>query len=255
MRAAVYLSPSRLDSIRFGMKVVRGSIPASAPENATLNDIRALEPDVAIFRCPAGDRAQVKCLTREGYSPVHADTLIYYKGALARIECLNSTTPGEEILRAGESDDNAIRVIAELGFSSYRSHYHANPRFGGEQILAGYIEWATAYAGPGTTDVEAWVVKQDGEVIGFATCCASVDTSTLEIPLIAIHPNHSGRGVYTRLVGALMYEYKRLGISAISVSTQVWNYAVQRAWVRLGLSPDHAVETYHVNLPMVRTEA
>ncbi|MGH8063035.1 MAG: GNAT family N-acetyltransferase [Pseudoxanthomonas sp.] len=228
---------------------MRGTIPEDAPADAVLDDIRVLAPDVAIFRCPSGSTVQSAALLGSGLVPLHADTLVYYQGALEQSGPVAPMKRSEEILRAVASDGEGIAAVAHLAFSGYRSHYHANPRFGHDRILAGYVDWAIAYARPGQAGMDAWVVKRAGDAIGFATCRADAKRAEVEILLNAVHPDYSGQGIYTRLVAAMMNEYRHAGIRTIRVSTQAWNCRVQRAWIRLGLLPHHALDTYHLNLP------
>ena len=249
MTGARYLAVSRPDSSRFGMRVIRGEIPGDAPADAVLEDVKALAPDVAIFRCPAGNPRQTAALLRSGLVPLHADTLLYYHGALGQLPPAASTEPGEDIFRATASDAEGIAAVAGLGFAGYRSHYHANPRFEHDRILAGYVEWAIAYTRPDQPGMEAWVAKRDGNIIAFATCRADASGDAMEILLNAVHPQYEGQGVYTRLVATMMREYRSAGLRSIRVSTQAWNCRVQRAWVRLGLLPQYALDTYHLDLP------
>lgn len=249
MTGARYLAISSLDSSRFGIRVVRGEIPGDAPPDAVLEDVKVLAPDVAIFRCPAGNSRQIAALLHSGLVPVHADTLLYYQGALERSAPATPAEPGEEIIRAMASDAEGIAAVAGAGFAGYRAHYHANPRFGHDIILAGYVEWAIAYARPDQPGMEAWVAKRDGSTIGFATCRADARGDAVEILLNAVHPQYEGQGVYTRLVATMMREYRCAGIRSIRVSTQAWNCRVQRSWVRLGLLPQYALDTYHLDLP------
>lgn len=249
MIRAQFLTRSSLDSDRFGLSVVRGDIPEGAPENAVLLDVNRLAPDVAIFRCAAGDTSQINALYSAGLQPIHADTLVYYSAEIGGIKTSLKPEQGEEIGAALRDDSDMIREVAKLAFSGYRSHYHANPRFDRERILAGYIEWSSAYT-RAHSGLEVRVARQAGQVTGFAMFKVDSRRAMAEVVLNAVHPNHMGRGVYQRIFSALANDLCGRGITALEISTQVWNSRVQRAWVRLGLLPDHAVDTYHVNVPV-----
>lgn len=247
MASTTHLRISDLDSSRFGLRIARARLDTDVEEDAFLAEIKKLSPDVVIFRCPAGDSQLARSLLQAGLIPFHADTLVYYSGSLATLTKAELAEGGETFRIARSSDAEDIKNIARTGFMNYRSHYHSNPLFAPAKILEGYVEWASSYVRK-TSAVDGWAVESDGGVIGFATCCTNPATRTLEIPLVSILPNHSGRGTYTRLIGHLMREYQNAGAASISVSTQVWNFPVQRAWIKLGLRPSQAVDTYHLNL-------
>ncbi|WP_163839895.1 GNAT family N-acetyltransferase [Pseudoxanthomonas sacheonensis] len=243
-----FLSCSSADSLRFGFKVIRGTVPPQAPAGAVIHDIRRLRPSVAIFRCEAGDSTQMQSLRSEGLFPIHADTLVHYRGDLDQAHFADVSSGSVAIVRASARDRDAIAAIAARSFSGYKSHYHANPLFDHEKILQGYVEWATSHAEATTNEVEAWVAEFDGKVRGFATCRLDSESSKVEVLLNAVDPDWSGKGVYTRLLASIMRQYQAAGMQAVAISTQVWNYRVQRVWARLGLVLERAEDTYHVNL-------
>lgn len=243
-----FLSCSSADSLRFGLKVIRGTVPPQAPAGAVIHDIRRLRPCVAIFRCEAGDSTQVQSLRSEGLFPIHADTLVHYCGDLGQARLVDVSSGSVAIARAGARDRDAIAAIAARSFSGYKSHYHANPLFDHEKILQGYVEWATRHAEAATDGIEAWVAKLDGKVRGFATCRLDSESSKVEVLLNAVDPDWNGKGIYTGLLASIMGQYQAVGMQAVAISTQVWNYRVQRVWTRLGFVLERAEDTYHVNL-------
>lgn len=248
MTSMGFLSCSKADSLRFGLKVIRGAVPPHAPAGAVLHDIRQSRPDVAIFRCEAGDSTQVQSLRSEGLSPIHADTLVHYRGRLGEFPLADAQPGNVAVARAGAKDRDAIASIAARGFSGYKSHYHANPLLSHEKILQGYVEWAVSYAESTVDGVQAWVAEFDGKVRGFATCRPSTDLLQVEVLLNAVDPDWSGKGIYTGLLASIMRQYGAAGMKAIAISTQVWNYRVQQVWTRLGFVLERAEDTYHVNL-------
>lgn len=248
MGNARILHPSPVESKRFGLDIARGTIGPNATPDSILDDILALRPDVAIFRCAAGDTGQLAALAGAGLVPLHADTLVYYQAALAaRAGVGNTIAPA--VRRSGPGDEEALAHLVRRSFAGYRNHYHANPWFQPAAILEGYVEWALAYATSPAPQKETWVRCENDEVRGFATCRIDATGSTVEIVLNAVDPDWQGRGLYSELLDFLLAHYARSGMTELSVSTQVWNYRVQRAWARAGLAIDRAYDTYHVNVP------
>ncbi|MFI5071356.1 MAG: GNAT family N-acetyltransferase, partial [Terriglobales bacterium] len=202
---------------------------------------------IAILRIPAGMTAPLRDFTGRGLTPLHADTLVYYERRLTSQVAISAPSPTLTIEKATIEDQASIAGVARRGFNSYRSHYHANPLLDPALILEGYAEWAINYITSGSSDRETWIVRDRDSVIAFATCTLFFDDQIVEVVLNAVDPAHAGRGVYGHLLRHILGTYQRRGLSAIRISTQVWNYTVQRAWTREGLAISHAYDTYHIN--------
>lgn len=254
--ASRLLKESDIESRRFGLGIARGVVTGDANPDQVLRDIVALRPDVAIFRCAAGDTRQIAALVAAGLAPLHADTLVYYRIALdaARGDGEDPDFDGA-IAQATEEDGDALADIVRRGFRDYRNHYHANPLLPADAILEGYVEWALDYAIRPADGQQTWVYRADGHARGFATCRLRPDGSEVEIVLNATDPAWAGRGFYSSLLRFLVAHYRSSGFAALVISTQVWNYRVQRVWARTGLVIDHAWDTYHVNVPRSFLEA
>lgn len=246
------MTPSRFsvspeDSRRFTLKVVRGVILDDSPDDDVVTIMRTMGADIVIFRCPAGNMAQIRNLMRHGYTPIHADTLVYYKRSLR-----NELPPRVEMdsvdsSHAMPSEQHAISEIARLGFSGYRSHYLANPLLNPRLVLDGYVEWAQAHLAAQDPNKETWVVRVAGRPCGFATCAIDPGSLSVEVVLNAVAPEYMGQGLYGHLLNSIILHYSTRGLSTLLISTQIWNYVVQRAWSRAGLTLDSALDTYHVN--------
>ena len=246
------LELSDTESRRFGLRIARGVVPAGATAAQVLEDILALRPEVAIFRCNAGSSQQATSLAAAGLVPIHADTLVYYRIALDA-----PPVPGDDVaagndpaFRPATTDDGqALVAIVRRSFAGYRNHYHANPLFTAEAILEGYVEWALGHViHPGPFQ-DTWVYRDGDRVLGFACCRRAADGSTVDIVLNAVDPSSVRQGCYGRLLKSMVAHYRRAGIGALEISTQVWNYGVQRIWARTGLVIDRAYDTWHANVP------
>ncbi|SHM49247.1 GNAT family N-acetyltransferase [Rhodanobacter sp. OK091] len=240
--------PSPKDSARFGLKIVRGRIDQDSPTPGILHsEIVALGTDIAVLRIPAGMTAPLRDFTNHGLIPIHADTLVYYERQLTSPVAISEPPTNLIVEKATIEDRSSIADVARRGFGSYRSHYHANPLLDPVLILEGYAEWAIDYISSEPSDRETWIVRNRGAVIAFATCSLIVGDEVVEVVLNAVDPAHAGHGVYGHLLRHMLRTYQRRGLRAIRISTQVWNYVVQRAWTREGLAITHAYDTYHIN--------
>lgn len=241
------IAPAEADSRRFSLRILRGT--ATAPRARDLwPALLAHDTDIAIVRTPAGHAGCLPMLAGGGVTVIHADTLVYWHATLADLPVLPRRNPALHIGAACVDDLPALELVATDAFSAYRSHYQANPLFDASSITAGYAQWAGQGLRDAHSGLETWVARDDGRVVGFATCRqpATTDGRT-DIVLNAIHPAHAGQGVYGDLLQAIIEDSRAHGIIGIQSSTQVWNHAVQRAWARAGWHLAHALDTWHIN--------
>lgn len=240
----LYLSES--ESRRFGLRVARHALdaPPPAPERI-LASMRSLAADVAILRFEASDRATPAALAALGAVPVHADTLVYYGRTLdASLPVPAAEAP--RVRRAGPDDLAALERIATQGFRGYQSHYGASACFPAAQVEAGYVEWALTHLGSTDARDQTWLVESPEGPAGFATLRTSADGGSVEILLNAVLPAYQGGGYYRALVAQALLSCREQHVRRASVSTQVWNTRVQRAWTALGFQLERAYSTYHV---------
>lgn len=244
MSETTSLNVSLPDSRRFGITIARGYIPAGASSDDIARMIVASQAVLVILRTNAGDSDAIVALQRQGWPVIHAGSLVYYGVDL-------STLPLEplpdDVRQATVADQATIHEIAEHSFAGYRSHYTANPLLPRDAVLAGYVEWAKSRLAPDSPDSCTWVVMAEDRVAGFATCDLAADTSKVEIVLNAVHPAFSRRGLYGRLLKGILLHYARESCQRLVVSTQLWNYTVQRQWTRAGLTLERAYDTYHID--------
>ena len=243
-----WLALATEDSRRFNLRIFRGNIDSNPPPSGALEkEIRESKADIVIIRLPAGMISPIHELIGTGYMPIHADTLVYHTRQLntpleAKSEDSDLTTELAET-----ADRERIVKIATDAFRSYRSHYHANPLLDSVAITAGYAEWAISFLGSQTLDRETWVVRKRNQIVGFATCALWNNNKSAEIVLNAIDPMYSGRGIYRHLLNQILISYQARGFMTVRISTQIWNYTVQRAWAHVGFFITHAYDTYHIN--------
>ncbi|GAB2503011.1 GNAT family N-acetyltransferase [Lysobacter humi (ex Lee et al. 2017)] len=243
MKPRLQLAESPLESARLGLRVVRGNAEAMA-ERELLAELLRLEADVAIVRGPAPFAGHA--MQRYGMACLHADTLVHYRCDLQRTPPEALRNADLHFSRATPEDRAELEVLVAMTFDGYRAHYDANALFDAECVLAGYVEWALGYlTGHEGDGRETWIARRAGRTIAFATCLD--DGTSGEGVLYGVHPEHAGGGVYSDLIRHTQAVFAARGRTAMRVSTQVWNYAVQKVWAREGFWMSHALDTWHVN--------
>lgn len=231
-----------LDSRRFGIKVLRGMIESGTDSAEVIEEIHGSDADLVIFRVPAGCTEVPTGLQRRGNVVIHADTLVYYGMDLSR---QTAPPPQTKVERATDAHRGALANIAERSFSNYRAHYAANPLLCRDLVLSGYVEWALSRLSEDRADAATWVVIEEGIVAGFATC--DIGDDSVEIVLNAVCPDFERRGLYGMLLRHIQHYYSHQSLKKLLISTQIWNFTVQRQWTRNGLQLQHAYDTYHMD--------
>lgn len=247
MKVVSGLAPAPLDSIRFGIQVERAAFDESTSVSTIVDLVRRSTADLIILRTAAGRSDIATALQQQGEFVIHADTLVYHGMPLAA----GSGELAHNVRRATAADREAIALIAAASFQGYRAHYAANPLLPQDKVHAGYVEWAQSRLDETHDRAATWVVTDGGAVAGFATCDQQGDS--IEIVLNAVHPDFERRGHYARLLGYLGYHYGNQGLQRLIISTQVWNYGVQRQWAKAGLRLYAAMDTYHLDRRLVRS--
>lgn len=273
--AAVEISPSRVESERFGLSIARlvvGSAvldgEAARPDRASTaiaeagarvtDALRRSDADIVIARWPAQHTLFGAAAAASGRAVLPADVLMYWEVAAERLAggpplAGAPLGPGSqrEAVRAEPATEASAEVRAVLAsvvgdsFAGYGNHYTANPLLDRESALAGYLDWADRTL---TTDPRDVVLLwEDDEPIGAATL--SQDGTESEILLAGIVTEHQGRRLYGTLLEGIGREAARRGCTRVVISTQAHNTRVQRAWVRAGFAPFAAVTTIHAVRP------
>lgn len=243
---ALSLNFSRPDSDRFGLQVFRASENV-VDSRALLEAIVGHAADIVILRVPAGAHPELQRLGRYALHPIHADTLVYYQASLEAIKPSSPRNQDLEFFEAAGADAIELYALATAAFSGYVSHYHANPRLDPARILEGYAEWASSYFTYQQHGLIAWTARRQGVLLAFICCRYEPETKTCEVALNGVHPDHWRSGIYTDLLRYVQVEFRRRGYRSMRISTQIWNYAVQKVWSREGFSMEQAFDTFHLN--------
>jgi GNAT superfamily N-acetyltransferase len=248
MTTTAPLQPSPLDTARFDLQVWRGRVEQVEAKSLATQILDA-RCDVAVVRTPAAGGDGMQALARWALPVLHADTLVYYRCDLARHAPAPLANRDLAFSLGVPADLPELRGLIAHTFSQYVAHYHANPLFPREKILAGYQEWAENHL----TDAGAtlWVARRDGRIAAFAACheheAQAGGPPVYEGVLYGVAPEAAGGGVYGDLIRHTQAVALQRGALEMKVSTQVHNFAVQKVWAREGFTLFEALDTWHVN--------
>ena len=83
------------------------------------------------------------------------------------------------------------------------------------------------------------VVETGGEIVGFVSFTTDPGKRTGEIGLNAVHPEHAGRGIGTRMYEHVMARMKELGMALATVATggDPSHAPARRAYEKAGFGP------------------
>jgi ribosomal protein S18 acetylase RimI-like enzyme len=176
------------------------------------------------------------------------DTLVYYGRKLDDIDNSKISASSMNICLASKKDVNGVAEIARNAFKDYMGHFHADPRLKNSAADAVYMDWAVKSVESAANDSPVVVAKKDGRIVGFLTAKLH-DTSLCEVILNGVHPDAQQQGVYPMMFSFIMDYFKNKNANRIIVSTQINNYAVQKAWAGLGLTHYASYYTLHKWVP------
>ncbi len=230
-----------------GRDVYRVAVPESVTPSATPRDLaarrqveRAQADRVFLYaRAKTTDIAGATLLESLRFRLIDTNVV------LARpIDPAAATPAAGTIVRAAGPDDRAAVVsLARRAFVC--SRFHLDPAIPGriaDEIKARWADnWFTGRRG----DAMA-VAVADGAIAGFCLLLHGRD-GTLMIDLIAVDPDHRGRGIAGAMIAFAQREGR--GFSEIRVGTQVANLASVRCYERLGFRLQSSQYVFHYHNP------
>lgn len=247
MTSSALVNFSEVESRRFDLDVYRGMI-VEGEERRLVDEILNVRADLVVLRTPC-EQAVLGRLERYGLPLKVCDTLVYYEVSLANFTPAPLRNSDLEFVQyAPAADAEMDALVAEI-FSGYRNHYSANPLLA-KDLVPGYQEWTRGFARGRAEEKIAWIVRRGGEPIAFATC--SREGLEAEGVLYGVRSAHSGGGVYGDLIRFTQGHFKDQGCTSMKVSTQVYNFGVQKVWVREGFFMTSAYYTLHLTTMMGR---
>ena len=161
-------------------------------------------------------------------------------------------TPNPNIkIRAFKNDDlEKVVNIAYSAFGEHRvgnDHFHTDPNLPSEKSTEVYSKWIENVIKEGQHSI--FVAEIDGNVIGFSYCSIDetgkdLDCSIGHLPLSAVDPQFHRRGVYSSFIWYTQ-NWLKDKVNYYEISTQLDNYAVQKAWINHGFKIIRSEYTLH----------
>ena len=238
------ISFSELDSRRFGRRIFRGQIDGAASVEAAVERARYEKADAVFVRSPSRALDAAQALERAGFRL--KDTLVWYAGKTARFAERAQGAPGVRVEIMASAELAELEQDARVCFRDYGGHYHADPRLDPSASTEGYVErFRRSAKDPSFVVLAAQLADAP---VGFLTLDLGgvAEGREADIALNAVAPHAQGRGVYDTLLKEAGHRLHQRGVGAWTVSTQLWNTAPQRAWVRNGLEPRESFYTFHL---------
>ena len=252
-------SPWDTQAVKRRIAIVKHLAHANnAPDSKALDDlltevtVLAARRGVECLTCKvqAHDPAVVRALERHGF--LLMDTLLHLvfdssRTPLKNIRLLDRSEPLQTRVAKPE-DAPEILALAHKAFANYFGRYHSDPKMPPGTGAKVYDQWVCS-------GFEGWVdwtivAEIDGKIVGYsmwknasvleAKHCIDVTHCNFG----AIHPNFSGRGVYTALKLAGMRIAESFA-KHFDLATHIANYPVHRSTARLGWRIAGARHSFH----------
>ena len=238
---------SHLDSERFTIGVSRLSIGSESEisDDEVVIICENMDRGILILRAPS-NRVKLAASLSESrrIRAFQADTLVYFNLKLKEIGLQKPSSTDLRIREAVLEDLPRIESLSAGAFTNYPSHYSSNKRFAPEKITDGYVEWAKKCVT--SPDFNVMAATHDNVVCGFIA--TSVGRDDAEIILNAVDPHFQRQGIYRFLLQNVCSQMKDLGMSSVTISSQITNIRVINAWIQQGFMFSHALNTFHVEL-------
>ncbi len=230
-----------LETDRFGIRCARVD-DANAPLAAINAATEAEAIDFLSVRVSTDDIARVQALEDDGYRLM--DTIVYYRTLLSMPFAATTNPKGVEIRIATRDDAEAVSVVASDAFEGFFGHFHADERLSSQDCDAVYADWAKSCVTTQTATLPALVAHTSGQIVGFLAN-RQIDEACVDITLNAVTREMQGRGVYGALLDRAMQQMAVSRFKEVTISTQVNNIPVQRAWAKRGFRMQRSYYTLH----------
>jgi ribosomal protein S18 acetylase RimI-like enzyme len=235
------IAVSEPDSAMFGFPCVRANAISKANIPEALDFARRKGARVLIARCDTGDIETARSLENEGFRL--ADTLVFSRAELQEMQ-MPAPHLALPIRCFRPADTEQIVAVARVIYGDYVGHYHADPLFDRAKVKEGYADWARRSCVDKSVAAEIFAAHDGERIAGFVTMRLN-DAEDGEMVVGGVHPDYAGKGIYRDFLIAGMKWCIAQGRIRMVVSTQVNNYAVQRAWAQLGFKQYRSQYTFH----------
>ncbi len=198
------------------------------------NSIRLLE-----YLCDCHDRPSVLLAEKFGFN--FADIRLTYEKFIEYNADLIPLPEGFSVCLATEKDINVLMQIAKGHYLSSRYFFDLN--FPRDKVNIFYQDWVRK-AVLGQFDDCAYVLKNDGNILGFCTIKFDKLSSAM-VSLVGIDPEHTKKGYALMLLENTIEKLSEQGVRYINVITQGRNYGAQRLYQRAGFITKKTELWYH----------
>ena len=252
-------SPWDTQAVKRRIAIVKHLAHANnSPDSKALDDlltevtVRAARRGVECLTCKvqARDPAVIRALERQGF--LLMDTLLDLVFDSSRTPLGDIRLPNRpkrlHTRLARPEDPPEILALAHKAFANYFGRYHSDPKMPPGTGAKVYDQWVCS-------GFEGWVdwtvvAEIDGQIVGYSMWKNASALETKHCVDIthcnfgAIHPNFSGRGVYTALKLAGMRIAESFA-RHFDLATHIANYPVHRSTARLGWRIAGARHSFH----------
>lgn len=232
---------SPAETKRFGIRCAK-VITSDAPLKEIDRAARAQDIVLLSIRVATDDTARVQDLEDDGFRLM--DTLVYYHRSLDGELPVPISRAGICIRAADPSDAQQAGALAARAFAGYLGHFHADRRLSQADADAVYVDWAKNSVLLSKPDLPVLVAEAEGEMAGFLAS-RKLNGDIGDITLNAVHPRMQGQGIYGLLLDHALRLLQSAGCPEVTISTQVNNITVQKAWSSRGLRMQSSVYTLH----------
>lgn len=250
--APLVLVDSEVESNRFGVRVGRLDIAFGIiPEVAQIAKvITNSDCDLVIIRLDSSAVTFPMDLSEAlpDRELIMADTLMYYSSVGQTLR-----TDDAAMLVDVDPNSSQFKVCIETVFAGYKNHYVANRATRDVDMALVYREWVGRLnAGPTlmTVGVSGENDELDGCLVAQCEPLKINGKGLWEVVLAGVVPETRGAGLYGSLLRAFSERIRQLDSDWV-ISTQAWNIAAQRAWVRAGLRLEGSLMTLHVQRRLI----
>jgi ribosomal protein S18 acetylase RimI-like enzyme len=215
----------------------------------TLRRIAARDADFLLCKAMPSDTDIICALESNGF--LLMDTLLnfMFDCRAGRSNDRPQQVPEGFVLRlATSSDIEPLAQVADSSFAGHFGRFHADPRIGHAAATKIYEEWIRSCAN-GWAD---WIVvaMHGDRIAGYSAWKKPAELDQRHgirlghFSIAAVHPDFSGRGLFTALTRAGM-EQLHSSADWIEAPTHIDNHAVQRGFLRLGWRIAGAQHSFH----------
>lgn len=153
-------------------------------------------------------------------------------------------TPSDPSIRPFRPED--LPAMQQVRQAAFKPVFRSFRQIVGEEIFSLAFAHADAEQAQLLEDLcqagsghQVLVALIDGAVVGFASFTLDAGKRIGEIGLNAVHPDHAGRGIGTRMYGQIMARMKECGMALATVGTggDPGHAPARRAYGKAGFGP------------------